>query len=57
VGDIPDEIADYGEEGSINRRLELAIGSRTKGDLVLTERGPGVVAVLKKQKHPVIMEK
>jgi hypothetical protein len=56
----PDEIADYGEEGSVNRRLELAFGSREKGDLVLTERGPGleaVVAVLEEQKHSAIMEK
>jgi hypothetical protein len=30
---------DNGEEGGGNRRLELAFGSRTKGYLVLTERG------------------
>jgi hypothetical protein len=55
---------EIGEEGAINRELEIRLGSRSMGPLVLNERGPGMIALadvlgkyLAKYPESVILEK
>jgi hypothetical protein len=59
-----DWIEDIGEEGAVNRELEIRLGSRSMGPVTLSEHGPGLTAladVLEKYlvKYPesVILEK
>jgi hypothetical protein len=40
-----DWVEDVGEEGAINRELEIHLGSRAKGPIQLVERGPGICAL------------
>jgi hypothetical protein len=41
----PEWAADIGEEGAVNRQLEVLLGSRAKGPIQFVERGPGVIAL------------
>ncbi|KAH7918558.1 hypothetical protein BV22DRAFT_1041698 [Leucogyrophana mollusca] len=41
-----DDVADIGEEGALNRALEVAFGTRKNGPIVFTERGPGLEGVV-----------
>jgi hypothetical protein len=57
-------VNDIGEEGAVNRQLEISLGTRAFGPIKLKARGPGVVAladVLDRylEKHPksVILQK
>lgn len=38
-------LEDIGEEGAVNRQLEILLGSRAKGPIRLKERGPSICAV------------
>jgi hypothetical protein len=38
-------VNDIGEEGAVNRQLEVVLGTRAKGVIQLKERGPGVIAL------------
>jgi len=59
-----DWVKDVGEEGAVNRELEVRLGSRAKGPIILKERGPGISALanvfeqyLSKYPASVILEK
>jgi len=39
-------VEDIGEEGAVNRQLEILLGSRVKGPIRLIERGPSICAVV-----------
>jgi hypothetical protein len=41
----PEWVTDIGEEGAVNRELEVRLGSRAAGPVVLKERGPGITAL------------
>lgn len=41
----PEWVGDIGEEGAVNRELEVIFGSRFHGPLTLDERGPGIEAM------------
>jgi hypothetical protein len=47
----PEWVTDIGEEGAVNRELEVRLGSRAVGPVVLKERGPGITAL------PVALER
>ncbi|KAF8119348.1 hypothetical protein EV363DRAFT_1199666 [Boletus edulis] len=42
----PEWEEDIGMEGAANRELEVRLGSRAKGPIVLTERGPGLSSIV-----------
>jgi hypothetical protein len=59
-----DWVADIGEEGAVNRELEVRLGSRQKGLIQLKERGTGICGLanvleeyLRKYPTSVILEK
>ena len=59
-----DWLREIGEEGAVNRQLEIMLGSRDKGGIQLKGQGPGITAlagVLRKylEKYPgsVILQK
>jgi hypothetical protein len=41
-----EDLADIGIKGAVNRQLEIWLGHRKDGPVVLTERGPGITAVV-----------
>jgi hypothetical protein len=38
-------LEEIGEEGAVNRQLEIILGLRARGPIILKERGPGILAL------------
>jgi hypothetical protein len=60
----PQWVDNIGEEGAVNRGLEISLGSRAHGPIQFKERGPGIIAIADAlerylEKHPssVILRK